>query len=333
MSDYKLSSTLQQHYNKVFQDGKLINLHVGMWGMSYNLTEGDIKLDKQLPETIKLGKKMLIKPSVFNKFKNYEQKARKYLYENSFAFPLAAQAHFVPKTKFIEVYKKLNELRAGYLAMVDEFVLKYEDYKREVIEYYNAHKDTVSVDDLSSYYPPLEKIAKKFCFDIVSYEIALPTEFNELNLQDEIRREEDHAEAKQQAAAKYRQEYAQQLEVHSSKLSQFMDEVTQTVRGKIAEHFSVVLNKITKKELVSEASIRSIYRQIEEFRSANFADDKSVEAELSKLEKLLNGKHDFEGNKDAISLLKTHLSNVVKAAEDTSDVANVAGEYFRKLSV
>jgi len=333
MAEYKLSSTLQEHYNKVFQDGKLINLHIGMWGMSYNLTEEDIKLDKQLPQEIKLGKKMLIKLAVYNKFKNHEQKARKYLYENSFAFPLAAQAHFVPKTKFLEVYKKLEEYRLEYTAMVNEFVLKYEDYKREVIEHYNEHKDTVNVVNLSSFYPPLDKIGKKFCFDIVSYEIALPTEFNELNLQDEIRREEDHTAAKQQAVSQYKQEYSKQLEVHSSKLSQFMDEVTQTVRGKIAEHFSVVLTKITKNELVSESSVRKIYKQIEEFRAANFADDKAVEAELSKLEKLLDGKHDFEGNKDAVALLKTHLDNVVKAAEDTSDVANVAGEYFRKLSV
>jgi hypothetical protein len=332
MSDYKISDTLQQHYNKIFQDGKLINLHIGMWGMSYNLTEGDIKLDKQLPETIKLGKKMLIKPAVYNKFKNYEQKARKYLYDNSFVFPLGAQSHFVPKTKFVDVYKKLNELKAEYMEMVNEFVEKYEEYKQEVIEYYREHADTVSVDDLSSYYPPIAKIRDKFCFDIVSYEIALPTEFNELNLQDEIAREEANNEAKQKALEKYKTDYSEQLNVHTAKLSEFMTEVTSTVRGKVAEHFNVVLNKINKKELVSTVSINRIYKQIEEFRSVNFADDSVVEAELSKLEKLLDGKHDFEGNKDAIALLKTHLSNVVSAAESTSDVANVTGEYFRKLS-
>jgi hypothetical protein len=112
-----------------------------------------------------------------------------------------------------------------------------------------------------------------------------------------------------------------------------MDEVTATVRGKVAEHFTVVLNKVNKKEVVSDSSINAIYKQIEEFRSANFADDKVVDAELNKLEKLLDGKPNFTEDRDAIGLLKQHLNNVVNAAKDVTDVANVGGEYFRKISL
>ena len=54
-NEHKITDTLQGYYDKVFQDGKLINIHIGMWGMSYNLTEEDIKLDNKLPDTIKLG--------------------------------------------------------------------------------------------------------------------------------------------------------------------------------------------------------------------------------------------------------------------------------------
>jgi hypothetical protein len=230
--EYKITDTLQKYYDKVFQDGKLVNIHIGMWGMSYNLTEEDIKLDKQLPETIKLGKKMLIKPAVYNKFKSFEQRVRKYLYVNSFDFPLVSQAHFVPKAKYLDVYKKLNEMRDEYLLMVNEFVEKYEDYKKEVIEYYQEHKDTVSVEDLESYYPSLANIKNKFYFDIVSFEIALPAEFAQLNLQDEIHREQANNEAKQKAVQNYKEEYNKQIQLHTSKLSSFMDEVTSTVRGR-----------------------------------------------------------------------------------------------------
>lgn len=310
-----------------------MNIHIGMWGMSYNLTEEDIKLDKQLPETIKLGKKMLIKPAVYNRFKNFEQKVRKYLYVNSFDFPLVSQAHFVPKTKYLAVYKQLNEMREEFDLMKEEFFNKYEDYKKEVIEYYKEHSDTVNVDDLESYYPSLANIKKKFYFDIVSFEIALPAQFEELNLQDEIQREQAGNEAKQKALESYKTEYNKQINTHMSKISDFVGEVTSTLRSKIVEHCTVALNKINKKEVVSEANIRTLLKHIQEFRDMNFVDDKSVEAELSKVENLLTGDHDFSKNKDALGLLQQHLTGVVQEAKSLTDVANVSGEYFRKLTV
>lgn len=332
-NEYKITDTLQKYYDKVFQDGKLVNIHIGMWGMSYNLEEEDIKLDNKLPDTIKLGKKMLIKPAVYNKFKSLEQRIRKYLYTNSFDFPLVSQAHFVPKSKYVEVYKKLNELRGEYMAMVDEFLNKYEDYKKEALEYYQQHTDTVSIVNLEAYYPSLANVKKKFYLDIVSFEIALPAAFNELNLQDEITREQLNNEEKTKAALKYREEYNRQIDTHMSKINDFVGEVTSTLRSKIVEHCTVALNKINKKEVVSDANIKTLLKHIQEFRDMNFVDDKAVEAELSKVEKLLTGEKDFTKDKDAIGLLQQHLNSVVTEAKTLTDTANVSGEYFRKLSV
>jgi hypothetical protein len=332
-NEYKITDTLQKYYDKVFQDGKLVNIHIGMWGMSYNLTEEDIKLEKQLPETIKLGKKMLIKPAVYNKFKNFEQKVRKYLYANSFDFPLVSQAHFVPKTKYMDVYKQLNKMREEFDLMADEFIEKYEAYKAETIEFYQQHSDTVKVEDLEKYYPSLAHIKDKFYFDIVSFEIALPAQFTETNLQDEIQREQIGNEAKQKALENYRAEYNRQIDTHMSKIGDFVGEVTATLRANIVEHCSVALNKISKKEIVSDSNIRTLMKHIKEFRDMNFVDDKAVETELAKVEKLLTGDHDFSKNKDALALLQQHLTGVVNEAKSLSDVANVSGEYFRKINV
>lgn len=331
-NEYQLTETLQKYYDKVFQDGKLVNVHIGMWGMSHNLVEEDIKIDSKLPDLVKLGKKMLIKPAVYNKFKNIEQKIRKYLYTNSFAFPLVSQAHFVPKTKYLDVYKKLNEMRVEYMDMVQEFVDKYEEYKKEAIEYYQQHQNTVSVADLEAFYPSVANVRQKFYFDIVSFEISLPTQFAELNLQDEIDRELINDEAKQKAANSYNAQYNKQLDTHMSKINDFVGEVTATLRTKIAEHCMVALNKINKKEAVSDSSIRTLLKHIQEFREMNFVDDKAIESQLQKVEKLLVGEHDFSKDKDAIGLLHQHLSAVVTEANAISDTANVSGEYFRKLA-
>lgn len=332
-NEYKITETLQNYYDKVFQDGRLTLIHIGMWGMSYNLTEEDIKLDKQLPETIKLGKKMLIKPAVYNKFKTFEQKARKYLYVNSFDFPLVNQAHFVPKTKYIEVFMKLTEMKSEYTEMVDEFIEKYEDYKTEALEYYKDHKDTVNIENLESYYPSVANLKKKFHFDIVSFEIALPSEFKEIDLQDEIDREQAVAVVKREALTAHKEEYKKQLDTHMSKIHDFVGEVTNTLRSKVVEHCSVALNKINKREVVSETNIKMLLKQIQEFRDMNFVDDKAIEAELSKVEKMLNGEHNFDKDKDALGMLRQHLTSVVDQAKSLSDAANVSGEYFRKLEI
>lgn len=332
-NEYKITETLQKYYDKVFQDGKLVNINIGMWGMSYNLTETDIKLDNQLPETIKLGKKMLIKPAVYNKFKGLEQKARRYLYANSFDFPLVSQAHFVPKPKYLDVYKQLNVLREEYLAMVDEFVEKYEDYKKEALDYYEEHKDVLNIEDLEKFYPSREHVRGKFKFDITSFEISLPTQFNELNLQDEIQRELFTNEEQQKARDKYMEEYKKQVQIHTNKLSEFMTDVTATVRSELANHLKIVIEKIDANQVVSPGSIRNIQKQINEFRAMNFADDKAIEAELINLEKMISKDVDYSKGSNAIDLLKQHLSSVVKSAENISDVANVSGEYFRKIKM
>jgi hypothetical protein len=332
-SEYKITETLQKYYDKVFQDGKLVNIHIGMWGMSHNLEEQDIKIDSKLPELVKLGKKMLIKLPVYNKFKNFEQKIRKYLYVNSFDFPLVSQAHFVPKAKYIEVYTKLNELRTEYMKMVDEFIEKYEDYKKEAIEFYQENQATVSISDLEKLYPSEAALRKKFYFEIVSFEIALPAEFTELNLQNEINRELLDNDAKKQALQNYKQQYDKQITTHMAKIGDFVSDVTNTLRSKIVEHCSVALTKIQEKKVVSESNIRTLLKHIQEFRDMNFVDDKTIEAELNKVEGLLTGGKDLATDKDAISLLQQHLTGVVKEAENLTDVANVSGEYFRKLSV
>jgi hypothetical protein len=329
-NEYQVTETLQKYYDKVFQDGKLVNLHIGMWGMGYKLTEEDIKLENKLPDTIDLGKKMLIKTSVFKKFKNLEQKSRKYLYTSSFAFPMV-NLPFVPKSRYIEVQTNLYKYRDEFMQMVDEFIENYEGYKQEAIEFYQQHKDTVNVEDLEKYYPSAANVRSKFYFEIGSFEIALPTEFKELNLQDEIDREIAGNEAKLKALDNYKKEYSKQISTHMAKINDFVGEVTSTLRAKVVEHCSKALQKINKKEVVSDASIKTLLKHIQEFRDMNFVDDKAVENELAKVERLLVGNHDFSKDEDAIGLLRTHLNTVVTEAENLSDVANVSGEYFRKL--
>lgn len=329
----KVSDTLQKYYDKIFQDGKLMNVHIGMWGMSFNLSKEDIMIDGDLPETIKLGKKMLIKPAVYNKFKTMEQKIRKYLYVNSFDFPLVSQAHFVPKTKFIDVYTQLNKLRDEFMQMADEFVENYEAYKREALDYYEQHKEQVRVEDLEAAYPSAAAVKAKFYVDIVAYEIALPTTFQQVSLQDELSREELSQEVKNELFQAHQAEYQQQLQTHMSKVENFMDEAVKTLRGNVVEFCTAALSKINKREVVSDANIKALLNKVRSFRQMNFLDDKVIEEKLNAVESFVTQGHDFENDKVAVTALQQHLNAAVREAKSISDTANLSGEYFRKLNV
>ena len=331
--DSKASDTLQKYYDKIFQDGKLVNIHISMWGMSYNLNEDDIKLEKKLPEMIQLGKKMLIKPAVANTFKNLQSKARNYLYDNSFSFPLVSQAHFVPKKKYLEVYEKLNQYRTEFLQLRKEFITNYAGYKEEAIEYYKQFKDQLQIENMDKLYPDAETVASKFSFEIVSFEIKLPTEFADIDIHREIALEEAAKEAQTEAAKQYKQEYTERLDTHMNKINEFVGEVIGTIRSKVVEHCSLVLKKISKKEVVTDKSISRLLEQIGEFRQMNFVEDAAIEKELSSLETLLNRGTDFSKDADAVQTLKTSLSGIIEEAKNVSDLASVSGQYFRKLSI
>lgn len=331
--DYKITETLQKYYDQVFQDGKLVNLHIAMWGMSYSLTEDDIKLDKRLPEIIKLGKKMLIRPSVYNAFRNLQSRARNYLYSHSFTFPLVPQAHFVPRTKYLEVNNKLNEYKNEFLNLKQEFVENYNRYKEQALEYYAQHADQLNIESLEALYPDIDYVTGKFSFEIVSFEVKLPTEFANIDIHTEVARELAADAAKQEKSLEFQQEYQNQLSTHMNKINEFVGEVIDTLRSKVIEHCSIVLKKIKKKDVVTDSSIKMLMTHINEFRSLNFVEDKAIETELLKVEKLLVSGNDFSKDKDAVQELQNCLNGVIDEAKNMTDVANISGEYFRKLEV
>jgi hypothetical protein len=331
--EYKISETLQKYYDQVFQDGKLVNINVSLWGMSYRLREEDLKIEQKLPDVIQLGKKMLIKPEVYNTFKRLEGKARNYLYANSFSFPLVKQAHFVPRKKYLKVYEDLANFKESFKELKDAFLLNYPEYKKEALEYYSQFKDQINIEDLESHYPSVEAICDKFAFEIMSFEIKLPTEFGDTDIQREVVLEEAGKEAQKNQEKQYQVEYKERLDTHMSKITDFVNDVVGTLRSKVVEHCSVVLRKVNKREVVSDKSISTLLEHIDEFRQMNFIEDKAIESELSKLEGLLTKGSDFTSNIEAVQELRTSLTSIIDEAKGVTDIAAISGQYFRKLSI
>lgn len=295
----------KDHYAKLFQDGYLVNLHVSVWGMAANLDEKDLKLDKQVSKLIKLGKKMLIDPEKLNEFKNMESKARRYLYKNSYDFPIA-DAHFVPKQRLGEVLKKLAEYKVEFYALVDKFVENYPDYKAAILAN-EEYKDMAEY--IEPLYPSAETIASKFGFDMTIFELAAPKKFDTVEVDEQLEQYKSNAVAQ---------------------LEEFADNAITTLRIKLLVMTRTLIEKIKSKELISKANLNTIREEIDNFRALNFLGDTLVEAEVAKLDTLISGNHNFKTDEANVALLQAALTAVRDAAHSDSDVQALRAAYFQK---
>jgi len=318
-----LTEVVKQNYDKIFQDGKLVNINVCMWGMSHQLSSEDVQSKINLPDIYKLGRKYLIKPEVYNKFKQAEQKARNYLYSKSFPFPLVPQAHFVPKSIFHEVYQKLWTMRGEYEALTNEFIEKYEAYKEETLAFYIDHAES-----LRPFYPTVDKLRNRFSFTISAFEIAFPQHFEEFDLQKEVEREEAVSEAKDAANT----EYHRQLQEHMSKMDEFVNSVSSTLRTKVAQQCRIVVDKINGGEVVTPVSIKALLRHVDEFRKMNFIGDTQAEVELQSILSLLDGTR-APTEQEALAMFGSALNEFIEKTEEISDRSESTGEYLRKIEI
>jgi len=314
---------VQSHYDKIFQDGFLVSVHISIWGMGAQLSEDDIELkeDTTLPRIFRLGKKMLIDPKHLNEFKRLESKARRYLYGNSYYFPIS-DAHFVPKRKLGDVILKLNEFRTEFFKKVEEFKTNYEGYKAAIIAEFPDNKEM-----LEPYYPPQDKIGSKFGFSMSAYELAMPKELGNVDLQSLISRDEAKKEVKEQLQAQLKEQHESSIR----QIEQFTEEAVKALRIRIVETCESVTEKIKKGELVSKTNISSIKDLIEDFRGLNFLDDKTVAAEIDKLSAFVNGNHNFKSDQEAIANLNTALAQVLEKAGTMTDIPALRGRYFRAI--
>ena len=320
-----LSDSLREKYAKLFQDGYLVNLRISVWGMCVNLDEKDLKLEKKVSKLIKLGKKMLIEPEKLNEFKNMESKARRYLYKNSYDFPIA-DAHFVPKKQLSEVLKQLETYRIEFEALVTKFVTNYPTYKEAILAN-EDYKDIVDV--LKTLYPAADKVQDKFGYEVMVFELAMPQAFEETNIQELISRDEAKTEVKKTLNDQLKAQHQNSLRL----IQQFTEDAAKSLRGKLVGMCSTIIEKIKNKELISKANINTIKEELDNFRALNFLDDKEVEKEIAKLDALVKGNHNFKSDEETIGILNAALSSVLTKAENLTDISEVSGKYFRKISV
>lgn len=310
--------TPSNQYDKLFNDGVLVKIRISVWGMGAQLSREDLGLETQIPKVFKLGKKMLIEPEHLNEFKNLESKARRYLYRNSYDFPIS-EAHFVPKSRYSEVIADLQAFKVEFETLVDKFIEKYPEYKEEVLTNYPDIADV-----LRPCYPEASDIKNKFGFSTQSFEISKPREFSETDIQKFLKKGEVKDEVKKRVETQLKSQYEDSVK----QLEEFANNAIISLRSKLVNMCKLILSKIEKKELISKANLNTIKEEIANFRALNFLNDTAVAAEVNKLSTLVEGKHNFKTDQESIDALVAALNSVYQKAATISDVGVVSKAYF-----
>lgn len=316
---------LNNRFQRLFRDGKLIQVHVSKWSMSTRLNETDLPLTagSRLPDFIKLGNKMLVDEEQLKKFASVENAARSYLRTHAHAFPIA-QAHFVPNKSLVPLLEKLEEYRVKYMGLVDAFVNGYETLKEAMLVKHATHRDI-----LLPYYPSVVHVRSKFGFYVGMFEVSFPRQMKEIDLASV----QAEATAREHMQRKFEVEWQRQYAQSLQQVDGFLKEAVTSMRDRVVEVFETIARKITNREVVSATNLKTMSGIIEAFEGLDFLDDRLVREKLAAVRGLITSGHDFKGDQDAISRLGVAVGDVLSVARATTDVDELTGDYIRRIEV
>ena len=292
-----------------FKDGILMTLSVGRWSGAKKLNPNDLGLTPdQVPEFMKLGRKLLIPQEERNIFTQIENNARNALERDSFAFPVGG-ARFVVRNRLLDVDAKLREYQAAYAAAVDSFMDRYADIREKMLETYPEHRDK-----LEPLYPVSHQIRRLFYFTWQVFEIGEAGGI----------REGETVEAYERFKANLQAQF-----------DEFLRDAVIDLRYQVQETCLHMAEKISKGKIVNGNSIMAIQRMIEKFKTLNFIGDQKIEDELNQLHARVRTM-DPKELKESETLRKelgVMAASIAKDAADISDVSEITGTYKRRIEM
>lgn len=292
-----------------FKDGVLLTLNVGKWGGGKKLSPDDLGLTpQQVPDFMKLGKKMLIPQDEKNVFTQIENNARNSIERDSFAFPVGG-ARFVPRHRILGVDAKLEEYKATYMAAVESFLDRYKDIRETMLQRYPEHRHK-----LEPFYPVSHQIRRLFYFTWQVFEIGEAGGI----------REGETVEAYQR--------FKQSLQAQFDK---FLEDAVVDLRYEVQEVCLRIAERIAKGEIVNGNSIKSLLGMIDKFMNLNFVGDQKIESQLNALRgKLFDvSAEDLKEKNEVRNDLGAMAATIAKEAGDISDVSTITGTYKRRIEM
>lgn len=303
---------LTAEVEKLFNDGVLVDLQIGMWTALQRNTKEDLGIEESVPDyVVGLGMKRLIPKELAKTWVQIAGHARYVLRMNSFQFPIS-ETSFVPIKALPHVIEQLEKCQAKFdhawrTGLLDNF----DKVREEFLSEYPKHRKR-----LEKLFPRREALEGKFYFEYGAFTVQLPKRIK-------MRKEEEESKAME----KYRRELDRRVE-------EFLSETVKTLRAKAVDICTSIVDSVRSGKTISTTSLSRLSKYIEQFKTMNFVGDSEIENRLTKLQHdILNGRDAEEFKDDAVArkALAAACDDIRKAAESVSDLSSVTGGYRRRI--
>lgn len=312
----------------IFEDGSLVDLDVSYWSGAKALKPKDLGMtEEQVSQAYSLGRKKLVPSEVTKAFRSVESRARRAADINGFKI---GHARFVPKSLLPEVEKTLKECRKEYMAMVDDLIAKYPEYRNAMIPVYKEAAEQAYINqspEQHTFGPDYDREAEKQQFvekwmqEQFYYQLPDPETLRKKYSMSWL----IYAIAEPQSGAS---------EMLQDKLSGLVDDVVTALRQQTIEVCTRVTESLQEGRIIRGKTLSSLKEFINRFKAMNFVGDTVVEEELQKLhDEIINVYPTTKINEESElqEEFKRRLSKLADIAKNTSDVSSVTGEYRRKI--
>lgn len=301
-------------------DGVLIDRQCAWWRGKTKLSPQDLGLKpEEVPDIFSLGRKLVIPASSLRRFERISARVEYLLDQFSFPFPTGS-ARFVPYSVLPQVMEEVHKLRADFAQETEKFIERYDEYRQQMLEEYPQHKEALERGAIAP-----DKLRKRFAFGYVIYEVVLPKgiRFKAIEEKEAIQ----GAVARQQAITEAQEEYRKQFE---AQIDEFLESSVEKLRIAVGNTVLKVADKLSAGEAVTAASLDSLRKTIDKFRTLNFVGDNEVESRLKDLEALIPKSSTDLKNADVASNFARALESIQTTLLE-SDVSKVTGEYKRRV--
>lgn len=319
------------------REGVLINVSVRYWRAAKRLKPEDLGLnpDNVSERLVNLGQKRLLPKEAIAPLALVEGRAHALLESSTFPF-LGGIGHFLPNAKLGEVRERLEELRGEFDAACASFLDHYGEHRVGAIEEWRALAARLSdqperlVTAIRESFPPRDKVAKKFAFEVHLFQVAVPDQVSA-----EVVTFAEQAEvlnARRLAAREAQSEIRAGVEA-------FVAECVTTLREQTAQLCEEMLESMRsgKTDGVHQKTLNRLGRFIEEFRQLNFANDTEMAARLESVrrELLSTSAEDYRQSpratrnlQEGLSELRDHARQL--AQQDTRELVERFGQMGRR---
>jgi hypothetical protein len=308
---------LSASVDRLFNDGVLVDLQIGMWTALKRNTTSDLSIDAEdVPAfVVGLGTKRLLPPEIVKTWQTVANHARYVIERYSFVFPVGS-SRFVPLSSLPRIEEELEACKQKYEAAWQALVKNYDQVRRDFLAQYPEHRS-----ELERLFPSKEEVARKFYFDYSAYTISLPKKLRTARL------DKKKQAAEEEAWHRYQQEL-------DRRVNEFLGDAVKTLRVKAIDICTSIAESVRGGKTISTASLGALTGFIDRFKEMNFVGDTEIESRLEKLKTdILDGREPDEFKEDDAlrKALASACDNVRKAAEQVSDLSSVCSGYRRKI--